>query len=329
MILGILLLFVGSVTFAVKRKVETLPVPIVNRPPVATTTIAKATADVPNVFPVSRPVAPSIKEAREFGGALSAAAAVVLDDQTNAVLFQKNAEAVRPLASISKLMSALVLIDLPIKWDATITVAESDLDSSSHQISAGEVYTMEDLWHIALIGSSNSAIHALVRGSAIGSDLFVEKMNQKARTLGLASLHFAEPTGLDNRNVGNALDTARLLKAALKVDKIYHTLQIGEYYAHPIATDIKRRVWTTNWLLTNWVPNRFDKSLLVGKTGYITSSGYNFSVRITSRENHAVRVVVFGAASNESRFTEAKALAEWAFSHYAWNDSADYTIATP
>ncbi|MBI5729492.1 MAG: D-alanyl-D-alanine carboxypeptidase [Candidatus Magasanikbacteria bacterium] len=338
MITGVLILFAGTVSGTIVRRpvapVARLPSVESRSTPTVVATHAPVPApeggDIPVVFPVSRPSVPLLKEAVEFGGPLTAAAVVVVDDDTNTVLYQKNVNAVRPLASITKLMSALVLSDLPMRWASTTMVAEDDLiDASSHQVSAGESYTLDNLWQVALIGSSNSAIHALVRMSGLSPEQFVRKMNDKARSLGLASLRFVEPTGLDDQNVGTALDIARLLKAALKVDRIYRTLQTGEYYATPLNKSTKHRVWTTNWLLTNWVPNRFDKDLLVGKTGYIATSGYNFSVRITGARDHAIRVVVLGAASNEARFGEAKSLAEWAFGHYVWPDDAGYALAAP
>lgn len=337
MIVGTVVLFAGTVSFTVVRRPSTpvAPPPFAESKPTSTIAVAPAATpasiggDIPAVFPVSRPSVPLLKEAVEFGNPLTAAAAVVVDDDTNTVLYQKDADVARSLASITKLMSALVLSDLPMRWASTTIVEESDLDPSSHQINIGESYTLDDLWQVALISSSNSAIHALVRASGITTEQFVRKMNDKAHALNLASLRFVEPTGLDNQNVGSALDIARLLKAALKVDRIYHTLQTGEYYATALNTNTKHRVWTTNWLLTNWIPNRFDKDLLVGKTGYITSSGYNFSVRITGAHDRTIRVVVLGASSNETRFSEAKTLAEWAFGHYVWPSDAGYALAAP
>lgn len=334
MIVGVLILFAGTLSFTSVRRPGEAAVRLSSAESrVVTSTAASNHAsvggDIPVVFPVSRPSVPLLKEAVEFGSPLTAAAAVVVDEDTNTVLYQKNISAVRPLASITKLMSALVLSDLPIHWASTTIVEDGDLDASSHQVSVGESYTLEDLWQVALISSSNSAINALVRATSLPPEQFVHKMNDKARVLGLASLDFVEPTGLDDQNVGNALDIARLLKAALKVDRIYHTLQTGEYYAAPLNKSVKHRVWTTNWLLTNWIPNRFDKDLLVGKTGYIATSGYNFSVRITGAHDHTIRVVVLGTVSNEARFSEAKMLAEWTFDHYVWPDDAGYTLATP
>lgn len=321
MLLGVTLLFFGTLTFhsaPVQNAVARLPL-------AGPRVVAPGGGDVEvKPLPVSRPHVPLPKDDNQFDKTLSAAVALVVDDKTNTILFKKNIDEIRPLASISKLMSALVLNDLPMHWSSTTIIIDDDVDTSSHHINVGEKFALEDLWHIALIGSSNSAIQTLVRASGFTDTEFAVLMNKKASDLNLTTLHFEEPTGLDVRNIGSALDTARLLKEALKVDKIYRTLQIGEYYAHPLAGDKLRRVWTTDWLLTNWVPNKFGQEEIVGKTGYISDSGYNFVVRLTDDSKHSVRVVVLGAATNEARFSEARDLAEWAFSHYVWPGEAEY-----
>ena len=153
-------------------------------------------------------------------------------------------------------------------------------------------------------------------------------MNEKAKELHLSSARFAEPTGLSGKNMANALDTAKLLIDALKFDKIYTTVQTGEYYAHPLNGKKARRIWTTNWLLTNWIPNNFKVENIAGKTGYIDDSGYNFAVSLTNEKKHSIAVVVFGASTNEGRFSEARDLAEWSFGHYLWPDDSGYENLT-
>jgi D-alanyl-D-alanine endopeptidase (penicillin-binding protein 7) len=247
---------------------------------------------------------------------------MVVDDQTNAVLFKKNPDEVRSLASITKLMSTLVLSELPLSMDSSTVITEDDYDPFSHHIEVGQTYTLDELWKIALVGSSNSAIRTLVRASGFNEADFALKMNEKAKALGLNTLRFVEPTGLDSRNMGTAPDVLRLLKFALKEDKISDALHLPEYYVTKAKK--KQHVWSTNWLLTNWVPNKFDKDVLVGKTGYIDLSGYNFVARIPGPKNHVLRVVVLGAATNEARFSEARDLAEWVFENYSWPDDENY-----
>lgn len=322
MILGVGLVFLGSLTITAKP-VEKI---------VDNTTVAKVEPfkiggdEVLPVLPVSRPAIPLLKNSLAvYPGELSAAVAVVVDDQSNIILYKKNIDEVRPLASITKLMAALVLNDLPLDWATTTEITEEDADPSSHHLSPGEVYSLEDLWKVALVGSSNSAVRALVRSTGLTEEDFAKKMNQKAEALGLNSLQFVESTGLDSRNMGKAVDILRLLKAALKVDKISETLKMGEYFVEPKNKKIKRHIWSTDWLLTNWIPNSFDKDVLAGKTGYIEQSGYNFVVRIPGEKSRVLRVIILGAATNEQRFTEARDLAEWVFQNFVWPDDVGYT----
>jgi D-alanyl-D-alanine carboxypeptidase len=181
----------------------------------------------------------------------------------------------------------------------------------------GEKFTLEQLWNIALIGSSNTAISALVRESGTSTRGFAELMNAKARDLKLSSLSFAEPTGLSEYNVGSSLDIARLLKSALSKEKITKALSLSEYDI-VFGPQRSRKVWNTDWLLTRWIPLGTSISNVVGKTGYIGDSGYNFAARLTSVDDHSIRVVVLGTQSNEARFTEVRDLAEWVFNSYKW-----------
>ncbi|HSR89449.1 MAG TPA: serine hydrolase [Candidatus Udaeobacter sp.] len=278
-------------------------------------------------LPASKPAVPLAKDKDDFSGSSTAASAIVVDTKTKTVLFSKNTSEVRPLASITKLMTAMVLLDLPVNWASTTVVTDEDIEGD-HHINAGEKFTLDDLWHVALIGSSNSAINALVRNSGVSKEKFVDLMNEKAKELRLSSVRFDEPTGLSDKNMANVLDTSKLLIDALKFDKIYTTVQTGEYYAHPLNSDKARRIWTTNWLLTNWVPNNFKVENIAGKTGYIEDSGYNFAVSLSNEKKHNISVVVFGAATNEARFSEARDLADWVFGHYLWPDDAGYNGLT-
>ncbi len=333
--MGLLLLFIASVSL----KTGSYPLlrfpevdPLASSPGLARAEIGAPVAvarqgggdALIKMLPPSKPTIPLAKNRSEFDGELSAASALLVDDKTDTVLFAKDSGRARPLASITKLMTMLVLLDLPMSWSSTTVITEADCDASSHHINAGEKYTLDDLWHVALVGSSNSAIAALVRESGITPENFALLMNKKAKALGLNSAVFSEPTGLDAANQASAEDAARLLKEALKSEKIVQTMRIGEYYAQPLNKEKKRRVWSTNWLLTNWIPNKFAKDCIAGKTGYIADAGYNFAVRLEDERGRAVRAVVLGAVSNEARFTEARDLAEWAFGHYLWPEDKGY-----
>jgi len=319
-ILGVALLFAFTVSFSPSQKFGRNSFPKSNP-----RTIAAIGGDITPVnFPASQPVVPLPRDNSEYSATLTARSAYAVDERSGTVLFSQNPDEIWPLASISKIMSAIVIMDLPVRWDATTTVLESDCDASSHQLIAGEIYTLDDLWSAALIGSSNSALRVLVRATGLTEEEFVGRMNKKAKDLGLATLKFSEPTGLNAANVGSARDTAELLKETLRYEKIVTTLKTGEYYIHPLNKEKPRRVWSTNWLLTKWIPNDFDSKNICGKTGYIGEARYNFTVRLTDSGGHAIIVVVFGAESDESRFSEARDIADWVFGRYLWPDEDGY-----
>jgi D-alanyl-D-alanine endopeptidase (penicillin-binding protein 7) len=247
---------------------------------------------------------------------LSAVAVVVVDDETGAVLWERASMVERPLASITKLMTALVLSELPMRWDATTTISEADSDGSGSHVKVGEIHSVIDLWRAALIGSSNTAVQALVRMSGVSSTDFVARMNAKAQRLAMPSLHFVEPTGLDPRNVGTARDVVRLLRFALKKPEIESVLKQPQMTLFP-RSEQARVIWSTNWLLTKWIPHSFADSV-VGKTGYIGDSGYNFAVRVTDKFSNRLRIVVLGTESSDARFVEARKIGEWIFATTVW-----------
>lgn len=270
----------------------------------------------------AKPLPPFLKTSEEYTATLTAFAALVMDDASKTVLFEKNSGERRPLASITKLMSAMVFLDLSLDWSKVETVMETDTQDD-HHLRVGEEYTLEDLWYVGLVGSSNTAINALVRSSGLPTENFVALMNKKAKDLRLFSAAFVDPTGLSEQNMASAFDAARLLREALRYEKIYKALQRGECYAEPRGGE-KRRVWSTNWLLTNWIPNNFPSEDIAGKTGYIPGARYNFAVSLTGDKRHPVIAVVLGADSNESRFSEARDLAEWTFANYLWPEDEGY-----
>ncbi len=318
MLAGLVLLFVGSVTIEIKTNPQFLTFP-------QSQARAQEGGDITAVpvLPKAKPTIPLAKGKEDCKVTTTAAVALVVDEKTDTVLYEKNSSAVRSLASITKLMSALVLLDAPMNWSSTVVVLIDDIDKNSHHINVGEKFRLDDLWNIALVGSDNSAINVLVRASGLTQEEFVARMNEKAKRLGLTSARFADPTGLDNRNMAKASDVARLLGLALKQEKIIQALQTVEYYAKPYDKKA-RRVWSTDWLLTHWIPSDYKCAQIVGKTGYIVDSDYNFTVRLTDEKGRGIRVVILGASSNESRFTEARDLANWVFGHYLWPEDEGY-----
>lgn len=239
----------------------------------------------------------------------------VKDKVSNKVLYAKDEYEQRPLASITKLMTTLVLLERPIDWTATSTAVEGEL--ADNHVYPGEEFTLEDFWNAALVASSNRSIMTLVHANGWQEDAFVERMNQKAAELGMTNTHFFEPTGLDESNVSTASDIAILIDEALKNEKISSTLLKKEYNLDIIGLKKDRHIWSTNWLLLGWVPqNTF--TILGGKTGYIPASGYNFAMQVKNDAGHELNVIILGADVHEERFTEARDVADAVFKAYQW-----------
>ena len=162
-------------------------------------------------------------EAQGLGPILNSQSALILDANTGQPLFQKNSNSVRSIASISKLMSAMVLLDANLDPNELITVSNAEIDrlkGTSSRLSIGTTLTREQMLHIGLMSSENRAIHALGRTYPGGMPAFVSAMNQKAQQLGMTNSRFVEPTGLSPQNVSTANDLAKMVKAAAEYPAI-------------------------------------------------------------------------------------------------------------
>lgn len=268
---------------------------------------------------VEPPLLPELDGEMLSGEMFSASNIIVKDDTTGAVLYRKDEYEPRPIASLTKLMSALVILEKAPRWASSTTVVGDDIIDT--HIYAGDTYTLDQLWHTALIGSSNKAIYTLADAVGWPRPAFVERMNEKARELGLATTVFAEPTGLDAGNVSSASDLAILMQEALRHERIRRALLTTEYRLYSAERGKEHRFWNTNWLLLGWIPHQFA-DLRGGKTGYIPESGYNFVLQTADEAGHAITVVILGAATHEARFTEARDLAEWVWANYQWPDES-------
>lgn len=250
-----------------------------------------------------------------FPDNFSAFAIIAKDKASSKLLFSKNIYEKRSIASITKLMSAIVLLEKEIDWDSSAVVIGADnLDT---YIYAGEEYSLDQLWDMALVLSSNKAILTLINSVYNSEEDFVNRMNQKTKELGMLDTTFTDPTGLKDSNISTASDLVILLDEALKNEKIVSTLNKKDLEFYSSIKKEQKHAWNTNWLLLGWIKNNFF-NLVGGKTGYINSSLYNFAVQIEDENNNIIDVVVLGAKSHEERFTEARDVADFIFTNYIW-----------
>jgi len=240
----------------------------------------------------ARPVPPSGCFARN---------AIVLDPATGEVLYQKNADLSVPIASLSKLMTALVFLEQQPDLAREAMVTRAELRRGGHtQLVLRERVTLGDLLHMSLMASDNVATRVLMRESGISEEDFLARMNRKALEIGLSSTRFVEATGLDERNVSTAADVAKLLQAAAK-DDLIRSIMTTRSHAFRSGSRRYHQVGNTNRMLFG----RYE--ILGGKTGFISEAGYCFAAWVRTQGRDVIAVVL-GAPTNATRFADVRRL---------------------
>lgn len=240
-------------------------------------------------------------------------AAVVLDAGKEEILFEKNMERPLPIASLTKLMTALVFLETNPDLNDTATINLADAEGAGYsQLKVKETFTLCDLLHASLMSSNNRATRTLSRSCGLAPDEFVTRMNQKSKKIGLKNTLFFEPTGLDTNNRSTALDCARLLYFAQKESVIASITGKTTYQFSSLG---KRRrihqIKNTNKLLFTSLSPGTAGSVRCGKTGYNGASGYCLSTLVQGEDGKEIIAVVLGAPSSGARFKEIKSIVKW------------------
>jgi D-alanyl-D-alanine endopeptidase (penicillin-binding protein 7) len=239
-----------------------------------------------------------------------AEAAIIYNPETNQVLWESNAQEERSIASITKVMTALVFLEsgMPLSTPATIQRADVYRASTTY-VRAGYQVTAEDLLNLLMIGSDNAAARALARISPYGASGFIDRMNQKAAELGLDKTHYADPSGLLASNVSSAYDMARLIAFASSDERLGSIMRKA---SHTIYAGSR----TINVKSTNHLVREGQLDVLGGKTGFINRAGYCVATLLRlPQSGQQVAVVVLGARSNQGRFWETRHLFNWLNTH--------------
>jgi D-alanyl-D-alanine endopeptidase (penicillin-binding protein 7) len=238
--------------------------------------------------------------------ALKSAVALVLDQETDEVLFSKNPQAVVPIASITKLMTALVVTEAQQSLDETMTITQDDVDTEKHSSSrlvVGTQLTREEMLHLALMSSENRAAHALGRYYPGGLAACIDAMNRKAQELGMHDTHYIEPTGLSSQNQSSARDLAALVKVVHEVPLIREMSTSPEYRVAVGKRSLQFR--TTNALVRS---PQWD--IGVQKTGYISEAG-RCLVMQASMAGRKLIMVFLDSAGKYSRIADAERVRKW------------------
>jgi D-alanyl-D-alanine endopeptidase (penicillin-binding protein 7) len=226
-------------------------------------------------------------------------------------LLRRDPDDVRPLASLTKLMSALVVLDAAPQWDELVTISAADYRGGARpRLSAGETVSLGGLWEVALVGSDNDALAALVRGLGMTEPEFVQAMNEKAAALGLTSTRFVEPTGLAPGNVSTAREAAVVARAAFARPEVARTLAAVRT---AVTVDGAARVVLSSdqHLKTFADAAAGGWQFVTGKTGYLPEGGYNAVVLAAGADGLRVLAVVLGSASLDDRTREVSSLVRW------------------
>ncbi len=236
---------------------------------------------------------------------IRAAAAIILDPTTGQVLWGENAQEKRSIASITKVMTAVVFLEDQPDLSQTVTVERVDTyAASTTYLRANERITLDNLLHLTLIASDNAAARALARLSHGGTATFVERMNSKAIELGLESTSFTDPSGLKAENISSAYDLSRLITYAAADERIAPIMRQAEYTVQTSRRTIS--IHNTNRLVIDG-----DVTVMGGKTGFITKAGHCLATLLQMPQGNQVAVVVLGATSNPGRFWETRHLFNW------------------
>lgn len=276
------------------------------------------TVSLPRTPTIVRPTPPApTRAAAATLPTLEATASAVVDVRTGAVLFEHAARRPLPLASITKLMTALVVADRSPDWDQVVTMQEADQRSGGVVLLApGEQISVRDLFAVMLVASSNEAAVALSRSTGLSQPAFVAAMNHQADALGLASLQFVDAAGLEAGNVGNARDVAQLGRNVLGNPAIAEAM-VEPALTFTIRNTGERRTAIATNRLFELTPANAGLTLRGGKTGYLEEVGYNF-VSLVDQAGNTISVALLGANSADGRWQESLGLSRWIFASYQW-----------
>ena len=232
--------------------------------------------------------------------------ALVVDQETQEVLFRNNDHAVLPIASLTKLMTGLVISEANLPMSERITITQADVDTekgSSSRLAVGTELSRGELMHLALMSSENRAAHALGRTFPGGLQEFVSRMNQRAHALGMVDTRYVEPTGLSSRNQSSANDLALLVAAAYK-EPMLRELSTS----HGREVEVGSR--TLQYNNTNRLVKNPEWDIGLQKTGYISEAGQCLVMQAKVAGRKLI-MVFLDSAGKLSRIGDAERVRKW------------------
>jgi D-alanyl-D-alanine endopeptidase (penicillin-binding protein 7) len=257
----------------------------------------------------AKPRAAKAAEISEDGfPVLKSTGVMVLDPTTGQTLYAKNADQSTPIASITKLMTAMIVVDSKLPLDEAIKITSDDIDlvkNTRSRLPVGSHFRRDDLMRLALMASDNRAAAALGRNYPGGTPAFVEAMNAKAKALGLGATHFVDSSGLAPDNVSNPADLAGLVAEAAKYPMIREYTTTGA--VNVTLPDSKRKLSFVN---TNSLVRASDWQIGLSKTGYISESG-KCLVMLAMIANQPIVIVLLDSWGKLTRIGDANRIRRW------------------
>ncbi len=245
---------------------------------------------------------------------LRSSLALVVDQKTGQPIYAKNPDQQAPIASITKLMTAMVTLDAHMPLDDDITISAQDVDHLKHtrsRLAVGTTLSRGELLHLALIASENRAAAALSRAYPGGRSAFVAAMNRKALELGMDNTHYVDGTGLSSENQSTAADLAKLVSAAYRYPLIREITTTGSYQVDvPVGSRVRRLVYHNTDALTrykNW-------DIGISKTGFINEAGHCLVMQAKIAEKDVI-IVLLDSWGRLSRIGDANRIRLWLEHH--------------
>jgi len=263
---------------------------------------------------------PARVDSKEIESEIGAHAYVVMDRSTGKILTVKNENRQWPVASLTKLVTADVVLDHEVSMSAYGDVRNSDnVGGARLWVYDGDQFTVEDLFYASLVGSANNGANALSRTAGLTRAAFLEEMNNRAEALNLIKTEFVDPTGIELGNVSTAREMTRLARDILERDEVRRFTTTATKHIYNLTQSTSKKMTNTNWMLYKSAYD--DVYVTGGKTGYLIESGWNLVVALRPDgydKDRELLITIFGADSRADSFIDAEKLADWAWDVHQW-----------
>lgn len=248
--------------------------------------------------------------------AIASTKALVMNQNTHEIIYSKNLDTPTPIASVTKLMTAMVVLDAKLNLNDEVSITEMDVDylkGTSSRLPVGTTMTREDLLNLALIASENRAASALATHYPGGKTRFIQDMNAKAASLGMMNTHFEDSTGLNSNNVSTAMDLAKMVHAAYQYPLIRQITTTSDYDLN-VHRKQALHFHNTNALVRESTHSSWEIGL--SKTGYISEAGRCLVMQATIAGEPLI-LVLLDSVGKLTRIGDAKRIKKWMEHNYS------------